>query len=237
MTRIRPLDAQRHRDWRFDGVRAAATRTFVQIGLSEIASAAADMPVCLAKDATTGRFNLIALMGLSAPVNLFAADGAFRATYLPQAAMLGGFRLDDTGIAGLAVDEAVRGDAGTALFDDGSPAAVLGHIHAALGRLVADVAAAQALVDDYAARRLIRPLRLVLRHADGSDHVLDGLYSVGPEALRALDDAAIVALHRADRLSPAAVMAASLAQVERLRQLHDATQPRAIVTIDVALDE
>ena len=98
-------------------------------------------------------------------------------------------------------------------------------------------AGTKAMVDDLAARRLIRPLSVVLRHADGPEHVLDGLYTVAPEALRALDDAAVVALHRADRLAPAAVMAASLAQVERLRQLHDATQPRAIASIAITVEE
>jgi len=261
MTRVRPLDAHRHRAWRFDAARAAATRTLVQIGLSEVALAAADMPVCLAKDATTGRFNLVALMGLAGPANLFATATGLAATYMPQAALLAGFRLDPAGVAGLAVDEATGGPvagagpgdrgpgaagfgdggsgaAGTPLFDaDGAPAAVLGDIHAALERLVADVAAAQALVDDHAARRLVRPLRLVLRHADGAEHALDGLYTVGPEALRTLDDTAVVALHRAGRLAPAAVMAASLAQFERLRQLHDATQPHAIASIVVEVEE
>lgn len=237
MTRVCPLDAQRHRDRRHDGARAAATRTLVQIGLSEIALAAADMPVCLAKDASTGRFNLIALMALAAPANLFATGGGLRATYMPQAALLAGFRLDPAGAAGLAVNEAVPGDTGAPLFADGAPAAIAGRIAAGLERLVADVAAAQAMVDDLAARRLIRPLSVVLRHADGPEHVLDGLYTVAPEALRALDDAAVVALHRADRLAPAAVMAASLAQVERLRQLHDATQPHAIASIAITVEE
>ena len=97
MTGIVPLDARHHATLRFDPAAAGADRRFVRLGLSEIAFAAAEMPLCLAKDAQTGRFNLIALLGLVEPANLFAADGRFRATYIPRAAMLTGFRLHDGG--------------------------------------------------------------------------------------------------------------------------------------------
>jgi len=231
MTGIVPLDARHHAALRFDPAAAGADRRFVRLGLSEIAFAAAEMPLCLAKDAQTGRFNLIALLGLVEPANLFAADGRFRATYIPRAAMLTGFRLHDGGAAGLAIDPAdptIGRDTGDALFVDDAPAPLLARLHDALRRLIADVAAAQALVDLYADRQLIRPLSVRLHLADGRDHDLAGLYTIDDAALRDLPDAAVVALHRADALAPAAILSASLAQVERLRQLHDSRFAPAI---------
>ncbi|WP_294195544.1 hypothetical protein, partial [uncultured Sphingomonas sp.] len=61
MTGITQLSPAAHRGLRYDRHAAGGTRRFARIGLSEIAVAAADMPLCLAKDGQTGRFNLIAL--------------------------------------------------------------------------------------------------------------------------------------------------------------------------------
>ncbi|APX64622.1 SapC family protein [Sphingomonas sp. gentR] len=224
MTGITPLSPAAHRGLRYNRHAAGGTRRFARIGLSEIAVAAADMPLCLAKDGQTGRFNLIALMSLVEPANLFVFGGGFQATYVPRAVMLGGFRLDARGAAGLAIDPAdpSLGDAGGPLFAGEQPTPLADDIARALERLVADVEAAQALVDAWAAHGLIRALGLSLAKADGGAHDLAGLYTIDEAAVQALPDADVIALHRADRLAPAAVLTASLAQVERLRQLHNA---------------
>ncbi|WP_294203938.1 SapC family protein [uncultured Sphingomonas sp.] len=231
MTGIVPLSALAHARLRFDRRAAGATRRFARIGLSEIAYAAADMPLCLAKDGQTGRFNLIALMSLVEPANLFVFGGGFQATYVPRAALLGGFRLDARGATGLAVDptDPSLGENGEALFDGDYPAPLLANVAQGLERLVADISAAQALVDDWAEYRLIRPLALSLTRDDGTVHDLAGLYTIDEAAMEALPDADVLALHRADRLAPAAILTASLAQVERLRQLHNVRFAPAIM--------
>jgi hypothetical protein len=239
MSRIVPLDATRHHAVCIDAMAGAAARQFVQIGLSEIALAAADMPLFLVKDAQTGRFNLIALFGLIEQRNLFWQHGGMQSTYLPRAASLTAFRLDPAGEGGVGLDEGdpAVGLQGERLFaPDRLPSPFLTTTRTALDSVIADVAAAQALIDGYAQHRLIRPLSLVLRHDDGHEHAITGLYGVDEEGLAALDDATVVALHRADRLAPAAVMAASLAQVERLRQLHNAAQLRPLASFQLALE-
>lgn len=236
MTGITPLSPTAHRDLRYNRHAAGAARRFARLGLSEIAVAAADMPLCLVKDGQTGRFDLVALMSLVEPANLFVFGGGFRATYVPRAVLLGGFRLDPTGAAGLAIDPADPsfGGVGEPLFDEDRPTALSGDIAPALERLVADVAAAQEMADSWARHRLIRPLPLSLSKADGGRHDLAGLYTIDEAAVQALPDAELIALHRADRLAPAAVLTASLAQVERLRQLHNARFVPAIS--DYSLD-
>ena len=64
MTGITPLSPTAHRDLRYNRHAAGAARRFTRLGLSEIAVAAADMPLCLVKDGQTGRFDLVALMSL-----------------------------------------------------------------------------------------------------------------------------------------------------------------------------
>jgi hypothetical protein len=225
------LDAGQHHALRFDARTAGRGRAIAQLGLSEIALAACDMPLCFAKDATTGRFSLVALMALGGD-NLFAGAAGFHATYMPQAVLLGAFRLAEGG-SGLAIDpaDATLGERGAALFDGHAPAPLVAELHGALGRLVEDVAAARGLAEELARHRLLRAWRLVLRRADAREHALDGLYTIDEEALAGLDDTALVALHRAGRLAAAAVIAASRHQVERLRQLHEAARPDAPIVV------
>ncbi|KQN29947.1 hypothetical protein ASE88_14175 [Sphingomonas sp. Leaf38] len=211
----------------------------VQIGLSEIPLVAADMPICLAKDATTGRFNLVALVGLVDPANLFVHDRHFHATYCPRALQLTAFRLDADGAAGLAVDasDPAVGAAGDPLFQGGAPTPLATGIAAALERLVVDIGAARELVERYAALRLIRPLHLVLQDDDREDHVIDGLYTIGSEQLMQLSDDAVLRLHRSGALASAALLTASLAQVERLCQLHTARGGRPLRIARLAADD
>ena len=223
MNRITPLDAQSHALLRFNRKAAGATRQIIQLGLSEIAFAAADMPLCLAKDAHTGKFNLIALLGLVRSTNLFSIDGRFQATYVPHAAMLTGFRIHDEGDAGLAIDpiDSSIGNEGEPLFMNGHPTPMLGRLRETLEKVMADIGAAQTLIDRYAAKRLLRPLRLSVHTGDGRDHDIAGLYTVDEPALQHLPDNDVVALHRTDALAPLAILSSSLAQIERLRQLHN----------------
>ncbi|MES3152795.1 SapC family protein [Sphingomonas faeni] len=235
MSRVRALNRAEHATLRFDRTVVGASQRIVQIGLSELALAAADMPLCLAKDANTGRFNLVALVGLVEPINLFVHDRRFHATYCPRALQLSAFRLDQNGVAGLAVaeDDPAIGASGDALFHDGEPSPLLTGVAAALETLVTDIGAARDLVDGYAANHLVRPLDLVLQGDDGRDHAIEGLYTIGKEALMRLPDADVVRLHRSGALASAALLTASLAQVERLCQLHNAAgrQPLRITRL------
>lgn len=233
MMRLRALDPARHGALRLDRRRGAAQRRLVPVGRGEIALLSADMPLLFAKDAQTGRFELVALVGLIEPVNLFVSTAGYHATSQPRAAGLTALRLDAAGAEGLAVDEADAslGEVGEPLFagDGAAP------WRSALETTLADVAAGRALAESYARRALLRPLSVTLALVDGQDHALDGLYGIAEEPLSELADAEVVAMHRADELAPAAVMTASLAQMERLRQLHNARFTSQIAAIRMAI--
>lgn len=239
MSRVRPLNHAEHGALHVDRTVVGPAQRIVQIGLSELALAATDMPLCLAKDANTGRFNLVALVGLVDPINLFVHDRRFHGTYCPRALQLTAFRLDGNGVAGLAVVEGdpAIGNTGDPLFQNGEPAPLLAGIAAALEHVIADIGAARDLVDGYAALRLIRPLNLVLQSEDGKDHVIDGLYTIGTGALRHLPDDDALRLHRSGALASAAVLTASLAQVERLCQLHNASGRRRLRIARLSADD
>lgn len=220
------LEADRHAALRLDPLPGGAGLRFARLGRSEIPLAVADFPLCFAKDETTGRFDLIALLSLAEPRNLFWDNGHWASTYVPEAVIAAPFRLASSAPLGLSIDrtDPRLGASGDALFDEaGQPSDMVARSRDRLEQLIADVGDAREMAARFAAHALIRPLTLIATHADGADHAVEGLYSLDPEALHALGDETVVDLYRRGDLSAASLISASLAQVERLRQRHNAS--------------
>lgn len=239
MTKIVALDRARHAALRLRPTPDVGRLRYAMIGLSELPVACADFPICLAKDAQTGRFNLIALFSLEEPRNLFWLDQRWQATYLPQAAMTAPFLLDANTEFGLAIDENSPRFApeGVPLFEaDGRPTEVLSEARARLQRVTSDVADAQRMVERFADLSLLRPLTVILTRKNRTEHQIEGLYSVGSDALASLSDDVVVSLYRLGYIAAASIMRASLSQIERLRQLHNlsATEPCVDLRIQVS---
>ena len=239
MTRITALHHARHASVQLRKPVDASSLRFALLGRSEVPLACADFPMCLAKEAQTGRFNLIALLSLIEPRNLFWRNDRWHATYLPEATTTAPFRLDPSSEHGIAIDEdGVALSSGMQLCgSDGRPTDTLVKISARLQRIANDVADAQRMVDEFARRKLIRPLQLILRFDDNREHQIDGLYSLGTDALAALSDDSVVNLYRAGNVAAAAIMSASLSQIERLRQLHNASSATSIASARVTVEE
>jgi len=240
MTRIAVLDRARHGALRLKPTRELSRQRYALLGLSELATACSDFPICLAKDAQTGRFNLIALFSLEEPRNLFWLGDQWQATYLLQATTTAPFLLDAGAELGLAIDEdhPQLGREGVPLFEaDGRPTQLLTDVRAHLQRVMGDVEAAQAMVDRFVELRLVRPLTLVLRRSNNTEHEIAGLYSLGARALAALSDDMVVNLYRRGYIAAASLMRASLNQMERLRQLHNASSNAQFAGVRVQVAE
>ncbi len=240
---VTPLTAQRHGALTI-GPRPdpayGARHNHAVLGLSEIAQAAADYPVLLIKDGETGAFSIAALFGFAPGQNAFVMQGGWHATWVPGTMLRYPFYRDEAAPHGLAIDEAcglLGREGGEVLFSGGVPTSFTLRIAETIAALVEDIAAAQALARMLASHALVRPLMLVLTGADGHENQIDGLYGISQQALDALDDEAVVALHRAGALRAANVMAASLGQMERVRQLHDHASAQPLARMDYSVTE
>jgi hypothetical protein len=85
--------------------------------------------------------------------------------------------------------------------------------------------------------KLIRTLDLLLKHQDGKETKLDGLYGVSRAALASASVEDVLRLHREGYLSAAHAMMHSLMQMTRLRQLHNLHSQRPIVDFKLELRE
>lgn len=205
------------------------------IGLAEAPLAAADYPLVLLKDGQTGRLHLAALLGLAENCNLFVLNSRWHATYLPLTVLRYPFFLDETAPLGLALDESsgLICERGERLFDDrGEPTAATRAASERIRRMSRDRAAMTDFVDDIVSRRLVRPLRIELAFEDGGSTEVGGLYGIDRFASEELDGESLAQLNRRGHLAPMHVMTASLAQLNRLEQLHNARAARRLVHVE-----
>jgi SapC len=247
---LRPLHPRDHGrlafgplpDWSF-----ANRQGNVPIGLQEIGSAIADYPLVFIKHQETGQFRLVALLSLDAEGSWYSLNGHWQATYLPLNIRRHPFYLAGPGAdgatLGLAIDEtspALRrideaGPAGEPLFNpDGAPTEATQRMAQTLARLREDAAAAAALIDKLVKASLLVPLSIAMHAADGAVRHVEGLYGIDADALARVPDAVVLALHRSGELGAAHAIAASLAHLERLRQLHNARKGAPIVRLRVS---
>lgn len=210
-----------------------------QIGLSETGVAASDYPVLFMKDSNSGRFRLVALFGFRPDANVFVLNDQWQATYLPLKALGAPFHLAGSENS-LCIDEAsdlVSTDVGAALFtDDGEATAELSRIRSMFDHLRQDVDAADDLVAEIVTLGLIRPLSITLDFGDDTSELLEGLYSISPSRLAALDDAAVLALHRRGFLERLHIIINSLGQLNRVQQLSHFHYDRKIVRLLAEMD-
>lgn len=195
-----------------------------QLGLSETGVAASDYPLLFMKDSDSGRFRLVALFGLRTDASFFVINGQWQATYLPLAVLGSPFHLGGPEQL-LCIDEGsdlVTTDTGTALFaDDGGETAELSRIRSMFDYLRSDLDAANEFAAALVDLKLVQPIELTLEFHDGEDELIEGLYSISPPRLSALDDAAILALHHRNFLEKIHIITNSLGQMNRIQQLSD----------------
>ena len=240
---IAPLHADRHArvtiGTRPDASYGARHNRAV-LGLSEVMLAAADYPVLMMKDGETGAFNIIALFSFAPGENRYIVDDRWIATWVPGSMLRYPFYHDADAPHRLAIDEGcglLNTAGGDPLFVDGHPAPFVADIADRIAALLDDITAAQTLARTLAAHELVRPLSIILTKADGHENQIDGLYTISESALDELGDDAALTLHRQGALRAAAVMLASLHQLERVRQLHDYASGHPLAGFSFSISE
>lgn len=242
---IEALDFARHKGWRvrpLPDMAHAAGQNHAILGADELALAAADYPIFLLKSAETGRFSIVALFAFEPGRNLFASGDSWHATYLPRNLLRYPFFLvgDENGSGPqLGIDETsghVGGNEGRLLFDPGGAmSSFASHMADVLEAMRADAVRTDLLIEAMIVHRLLRPVDLVLTFADGRQRQIDGLYSISPTALGELGDPIVLTLHHAGHLAFLHGIMASLAQVNRLQQLHDGQFENRIAKLEIEL--
>lgn len=192
----------------------------------ECGHAGNEFPVAFVKDGDTGRFQLVAVLGLEEGENLFVANGQWQGIYMPAIIQIEPFKLISDAfkpnelVAGLDTDnERVQEANGEALFDDaGNETEFLQRIKDALGqyfqnqRFTFDFIAALAELELLVARDL--SIRILDQNTS-----ISGLHIIDEERLNKLSDEQFAKLRKRGYLAAIYAQMLSLNQVHRLARI------------------
>lgn len=228
---VEVLDLESHRNVRIknsDDAQGLAPKQLVQLIPSELVKVAREYPIFLSKNHANGKFEFHALLGIDEQENLFLDEsGSWKANYIPLDVrrMPFGIGLPSGGTnAGkpvLTIDMAspcvAHGTSGEAIFlESGNFSPLLEEAISMLDELLEGARQSAALAKVLLKHDLVEPLEIKIKLADGRAMQIGALYSINEDRLRALDDSAILELHRNDALKMAYLVAASVGNIRQL---------------------
>jgi len=210
---------------------------------SEFAELQREYPIFLRKDATTGDWQSVVLLGFEQRENLFLQDGRWNAAYLPGAVAKGPFLIgfQEQRIDGELTQEAVmhvdldhprvNTASGEPVFlPQGGTSPYLDHIATVLRGIRDGSAYGTAMFAALDAKGLIQPVNLDVQVDERYRVVVNGLHGIDRERLASLDGPALLELNGAGYLEGAYLMLASLHNMRRLM----AEKQRRLRTQDAA---
>jgi hypothetical protein len=189
----------------------------------EFAEVQREYPIFFRKDAATGEFSSIALLGFAKDENLFLDDGQWRARHVPDAIARGPFVIGvQNGNAVVQVDMSdrrVSAVEGEPLFEEqGGESAYLAHIAGRLERLRQGLEKGNAMLTQFDSLGLIEPVNMEIKLARNEQVNLLGLHTVSRDRLRRLEATALSELNRAGFLQAAVFVLASMTNLSQLAE-------------------
>lgn len=232
MTRHVPLDNVTHKKLRIRpgygrgrGYDVNVARVFP----SEFAALQREYPLFLVKNAESGHFESIALLGFGSGENLYLSDAGWDAEYVPlsirRQPFLIGFREEvvdgiprRSPVVHVDLDHrSVSETEGEPVFlPQGGESPCLERINAVLAEIHAGHEASRSLSQVLVGLELVESIAVEGEFDDGSKQSLAGLYTINEDRLRALGAGALEALHRKGHLQDAFMLLASLLSMKSL---------------------
>lgn len=227
MTNLVALQPSIHRELKIDPKQTLVNQTgthMIPVILDELRGLSAEFPVTLVKNAETGQFVLVALMGFQEGENLFFEQGSFTAHSMPlnfsRQPFYVGFDDDENLNLSVCIDldhPAVSEQHGAPVFEsNGEQSDMLQAVSSVLATLYQGDEPTKQFVKTLSQHELLTPIHLKAQFVDDSKCDVHGLYTVNEEALTQLDPEQLSEMMRKDYLRLAYTLAASLSQVSLL---------------------
>lgn len=198
----------------------------VPLIVHEFARASAEMPIVFVKNAETGEFQAVALLGLSQNENLFYSKNKWLSSYLPALITHHPFALmpsqnDETLLQMVLKEDShlVSKTEGNELFDaEGNETKYLDKRKAALGRYFENSHLTKAFTKQLSDKSLLSQQNLSLKF-NSENIAINGVYLVDEKAFNSLSDQDFLELRQKGYLAPIYNHLSSLHQLPRLVQL------------------
>jgi hypothetical protein len=210
---------------------------------TEFAELQREYPIFFRKDATTGEFMSVALLGFAKDENLFLDERGWNATYIPALIARGpfliGFQERQEGgdvqkdpVIHLDLESPrVSSTEGEPVFlPQGGNSRYLDHVASILNGINLGLGVSKAMFAAFTAADLIEPLKLEIKINSDQQYSLLGLHTISQQKLGNLDAETLHKLHRAGFLHCAFLVANSLPNVQRLIDLKSRKRARQAET-------
>jgi len=204
---------------------------------TEYADVQREYPIFFRKDAGTGEYQSVALLGFQKGENLFLESGRWNAHYLPGIVARGPFLI---GFQERQIDGELRKEPvihvdldhprvsyteGEAVFlPGGGNSPYLDHVADVLRGIRDGIELSKAMFAAFAALDLIEPVKLEIKLTAEEMYSLEGLHTINQQKLRALDGDALLRLNQAGFLQGAFLVAASVGNVRKLMAIKQRRQ-------------
>lgn len=204
---------------------------------TEYADVQREYPIFFRKDAGTGEYQSVALLGFQKGENLFLESGRWNAHYLPGIVARGPFLI---GFQERQIDGELRKEPvihvdldhprvsyteGEAVFlPGGGNSHYLDHIADVLRGIRDGIELSKAMFAAFTALDLIEPVKLEIKLTAEETYSLEGLHTINQQKLRALDGDALLRLNQAGFLQGAFLVAASVGNVRKLMAIKQRRQ-------------
>lgn len=195
---LEKLDSNTHKNTKvlaFTDVAQPLNVHMVHIVPQEFKNITQHYPIFFAKDAETGQFNIVALLGLRLDENLFINEGKWQGSYLPLNLQSEPFFLieDQQQVDGqlvskpaLAIDannSRVQQEQGEAVFNQGRATAYLQDKANLLAQFVEGTRFNNEFIKALLEQNLLESVNLDITFENGDDISLQGLYTINKEIL------------------------------------------------------
>ncbi len=229
MKNFQPLNVEQHKNLGYEekyGSEYGHQTGAVMILPNEFAKVQREYPILFRKDSETGRFFPVALLGLAENENLFLDENSNWSTrYIPLSMKQGPFLIglqQQEAEQRLAIyadlnDSRIQQNAASALFNaDGHASTTLNEIRDILSARHQGSESLEPMIDAFLKYDLLERVMLEIDLASGATIKFDAGYTVHIEKLIALENDAVLELHKSGFLSLAYNVADSVNNIQHL---------------------
>ena len=225
MARLLTLNNQAHADLKINLDTSHAHHEqihMVPVVANEFLKLSTNFPILLTKNAETGQFVSVALMGFQEGENLFWKHGKLDSLYTPlnleRSPFYLGFDQNDAMIVCVDMDNPGVGDSsGLDVFDDnGDETSFLENAKGILSTLWSGEQFTQDFIQTLNELDLVQPIKIDIVLHDKSRVTVNGLYSINDEKLDSLEGEILSDLNKKTYLKLIYLMANSLAHIAGL---------------------
>ena len=240
VTNIQALSYQKHRQLKVRQGYAAEYGDGVDSVVAfpnELGDLQREYPLVLRKDADTGEFGLLALLGLEQNENLFISQKRWHARYIPLAIARGPFVVgyqDQTSIGGSEQEPVIYVDInhpkindsqGEVIFNsDGQLSGFMQNMNRSLLAIHQGVHFSRQMIALFKQFDLIEAVNLEIELSSGEKIQLQGNYTIHQQRLAGLNGEALFQLNQSGFLQGAFLIAGSLSNIQRLIDLKNARE-------------